>query len=126
MVGSQTWTFLRTILDFFPMAREPKFPKISPEHVLALNPPPEPDILDQGFLSQVDALTSGWVELSPEEIRKVVKSLQELQKGIPPREVARKHWYLTEGTWDVIQTTKHQVLNSNIYMLGLCAKNWNI
>ena len=108
------------------MAREPKFPKISPEHVLALNPPPEPDILDQGFLSQVDALTSGWVELSPEEIRKVVKSLQELQKGILPREVARKHWYLTEGTWDVIQTTKHQVLNSNIYMLGLCAKNWNI
>jgi len=105
--------------------QQPKLPMISPEQALALNPPPESDTLDQGFLSRVDALTSGWTELSTEEIRQVVKSLQELQKGIPPRELARKHWYLTEGTWEVIQTTKHQVLNSNIYMLGLCSKNWN-
>lgn len=86
--------------------------------------PPEADLLDQGFLDRVDDLTRGWTELPSEEIRMVVGRLQELQKGIPPRELVRKHWYLTEGVWDFVQTTKHQMLNSNIYMLGLCAKNW--
>lgn len=108
------------------MTRQPKPSKVSSEQAQALNLPPEPDILDQAFLNLLDGLTRDWTALSPEGIRKVVSSLQELQKGIPPRELVRKHWYLTEGVWNFVQTTKHQMLISDIYMLGLCAKNWVI
>lgn len=84
-------------------------------------PQPEPNFRDTGFFEAVDKIIQGWVDKDIEGLLEVKADLIRYNKMFPETDLASKIWYYQDDKWWPFATTKNQVMNSNIHMIGLRA-----